>query len=123
MHDVGVLYYVTAINVLDDKTIEECALTNQRAVMDIVTVEALANQIMRLRHRYGLGNLIGVNITEAMLNANADGTIPDGQAKVVGPHGMTICGYLAPIIGNKAGDASPSAHVTNIDWWACAQLE
>lgn len=31
--------------------------------------------------------------------------------------------FLAPIIGNKAGDATPSAHVTNIDWWACAQLE
>jgi hypothetical protein len=95
------LFTPIEVQALDDKTIEECALTNQRAVMDIVTVEALANQIMRLRHRYGFGNLVGLNITEAMLNANADGTIPDGQSKVVGPHGMTICGYMAPIIGNQ----------------------
>ena len=31
--------------------------------------------------------------------------------------------FMAPIIGNLAGDATPSAHVTNIDWWACAQEE
>ena len=31
--------------------------------------------------------------------------------------------FLAPIIGNKASDATPSAHVINIDWWACAQYE
>ena len=94
------LFTPIEVQALDDKTIEECALSNQRAVMDVVTVEALADQIMRLRHRYGFGCLVGLNITEAVMNANADGTIPDGQLDIVGPHGLTICGYRAPRAGN-----------------------
>jgi hypothetical protein len=94
------LFTPIEVQALDDLTIDVCALSNQRAVMDVATVEALASQIMRLRHRYGFGCLVGLNITEAVMNANADGTIPDGQLGVVGPHGMTISGYRAPRAGN-----------------------
>jgi len=61
---------------------------------------------------YVNGAMPGGKITPARLTAsecNAD-TFPDDV-------------FLTPIIGNLAGDASPAAHVTNIDWWACAQYE
>jgi hypothetical protein len=95
------LFTPIEVQALDFGIIDPIALTDQRVVMDCATVDALANQIMRLKHRYNFGIMIGMNITEGMMNANSDGTIPAGNAKSLGPHGMTISGYYAPGHGNE----------------------
>jgi len=80
--------------------IEPVADKDMRVVYD-KTGDDLREAICRLKHRYGYGVLIGLDITEDWNNAGADGWIPDGKGKSLGGHAVAMVCYRAPEMGDQ----------------------
>ncbi|MCP3884493.1 MAG: hypothetical protein GY700_03265, partial [Propionibacteriaceae bacterium] len=103
----------------DGKTYQDGATKTKLNALATFTASATTYKKLGFRYRanpktvewYVDGALAGGATTARLTGTECDAdTFPDDV-------------FMAPIIGNLAGDASPSAHVTNIDWWACAQYE
>jgi len=71
--------------------IEPFTGTDQRVVMDLRGAE-LRLALCMLIHRYNFV-VAGFNITEGWTTAKADGWIDGKRSKVIGPHGVILCGY------------------------------